>query len=72
LKPEIGGFALEIVDLQFAVLAVVKLRSSADEWRPKRSPRQANRASFAAIALMATGNRPFPMILSPLIRLSGP
>src|SRR5258705_9206178 len=32
LKAEIGGFALEIVNLQFAVLGVVKLRSSVDEW----------------------------------------
>src|SRR5882724_6712769 len=32
LESEIGGFALEIVDLQFAVLGVVKLRSSVDEW----------------------------------------
>jgi hypothetical protein len=39
LKPEIGGFALEIVDLQFALLGVVKLRSSVDEWRSKRSRR---------------------------------
>jgi hypothetical protein len=27
-----GGFAFEIVNLQFAVLGVVKLRSSVDEW----------------------------------------
>src|SRR5438876_5953868 len=32
LESEIGGFALEIIDLQFAVLGVVKLRSSVDEW----------------------------------------
>src|SRR5215831_14902252 len=31
LESEIGGFAFEIVDLQFAVLSVVKLRSSVDE-----------------------------------------
>jgi hypothetical protein len=39
LETEIGGFALEIVDLQFALLGVVKHRSSVDEWRPKRSLR---------------------------------
>src|SRR6266581_37572 len=32
LESEIGGFALEIVNLQFAVLGVVKLRSLVDEW----------------------------------------
>src|SRR5260370_25787968 len=32
LESEIGGFAFEIVDLQFAVLGVVKLRSSVNEW----------------------------------------
>ena len=32
LESEIGGFAFEIVDLQFAVLGVVKLRFSIDEW----------------------------------------
>jgi hypothetical protein len=31
LEPEISGFAFEIVNLQFAVLAFVKLRSSVDE-----------------------------------------
>ena len=31
LEPEMGGFAFEIGDLQFAVLSVVKLRSSVDE-----------------------------------------
>ena len=31
LESEIGGFALEIINLQFAVLGVVKLRSSVDE-----------------------------------------
>ena len=31
MKSEIGGFALEIVNLQFAVRSVVKLRSSVDE-----------------------------------------
>ena len=31
LESEIGGFAFEIVDLQFAVLSVVKLRTSIDE-----------------------------------------
>src|SRR6266567_5632183 len=31
LESEIGGFAFEIVNLQFAVLSVVKLRSSVDE-----------------------------------------
>src|SRR3984893_12307617 len=35
LKSEIGGFALEIVNLQFAVLGVVKLRSSVDEWHAR-------------------------------------
>src|SRR6202140_5122525 len=32
LESEIGSFAFEIVDLQFAVLSVVKLRSSVNEW----------------------------------------
>ena len=31
MESEIGGFAFEIVYLQFAVLSVVKLRSSAGE-----------------------------------------
>ena len=31
MESEIGGFAFEIVNLQFAVLGVVKLRSSVDE-----------------------------------------
>src|SRR5438876_10897156 len=31
LESEIGGFAFEIVNLEFAVLSVVKLRSSVDE-----------------------------------------
>jgi hypothetical protein len=31
LESEIGGFALEIVNLQFAMLSIVKLRSSVDE-----------------------------------------
>jgi hypothetical protein len=31
LKLDIGGFALEIVDLQFALLGVIKRRSSVDE-----------------------------------------
>ena len=31
MESEIGSFAFEIVDLQFAVLSVVKLRSSVDE-----------------------------------------
>ena len=33
MESEIGGFAFEIVNFQFAVLGVVKLRSSVDEWR---------------------------------------
>jgi Aldehyde dehydrogenase family len=32
LESEIGSFAFEIVDLQFAVLGIVKLRSSVNEW----------------------------------------
>jgi hypothetical protein len=31
LESEIGGFASEIVNLQFAMLSIVKLRSSVDE-----------------------------------------
>ena len=34
LKSEIGGFPFEIVDLQFAVLGLVKLRSSVNELHP--------------------------------------
>src|SRR5262249_25413556 len=34
LEPEIGGFALEVVNLQFAVPALVKRFPSIDEWDP--------------------------------------
>lgn len=34
LEPEICGFALEIVNLEFAVLALVERFTSIDEWHP--------------------------------------
>src|SRR5215467_13017953 len=108
LESEIGGFAFEIVDLQFAVLSVVKLRSSVDELHsiaqhaidqssqlgshslngngsPELSSQAAKlrskigllrRRVLAAIlnafvTRLLVGNRPLPMILSPLTRLSG-
>jgi hypothetical protein len=39
LEPEIGGFALEIVNLLFAVLPLVKRFASIDEWYPMGSMR---------------------------------